>query len=141
MSIYKGNEKILNNITSVNEEKVKEITKEEVRTVSDKLGNTDISAIGDGTVTGGLSTIYNRINSASISERIDIKSEAATQYFTPCDGYVYLINASGQTGTVSLFGNCAIGGNMGHFSCFVPAGTRIVVGGTINQLYFCKLQY
>ena len=30
MSIYKGNEKVLNNVTSVNEEKVKEIAREEV---------------------------------------------------------------------------------------------------------------
>lgn len=54
MSIFKDNEKVLNNITSVNEEKIKEITKEEVNS---KLGSTDISGIGDGTVTGAISAV------------------------------------------------------------------------------------
>lgn len=86
-----------------------------------------------------LTDIENRLNSDSVTERIDIKAESV--YITPCDGYVYLINASGQTGTVSIAANCAIGGNMGHFSCFVHKGTRLSAGGTMDSLYFCKLQY
>ena len=86
-------------------------------------------------------TALTRIYSSTLLERIDIKTKATTQYFTPCDGYVYLVNSSGNTGTVSILGACAIGGNAGHFSCFVRAGIRIVAGGTISNLYFCKLKY
>lgn len=57
----------------------------------DFVGATDISTVGDGTLTGAISQLSETIEAYNISDTTDITSYTSTNQFTvPKDGYIHL---------------------------------------------------
>lgn len=99
-----------------------------------KLGNTSISEIGDGTVTGAVSTINSNLTANSLTSFIDISGyTSSSNYYTfPSDGYVYM-NAGAHTGNDIIINMIAGDGTIrrnfaeaaqGFYALFVKKGMR-----------------
>lgn len=69
-----------------------------VRWLYSKLGTTDISAIGNGTVTGALSTLNGKVNATATSGAVDLKGYTSSNFYVfPSDGFVTVSSGSGAT--------------------------------------------
>lgn len=65
------------------------------KTLDAKIGTTDISSIGDGTVTGAISDVNGKLGDKTLGEITDISSFiGSNNYIVPSDGYIRLIPTS-----------------------------------------------
>lgn len=102
------------------------------------IGTTDISTIGDGTITGGLSDVNGKLQNCNCgSPKIFNLNET---YICPNNGYVHIRNITDQSGYISLYSSnniqigtlrpiTTIGGTTAEISCFIRKGTRLQTGG------------
>ena len=117
-----------------------EITKpvdgnEAIKLLNDKLGNTDISAIGDGTVTGGLDALNSNLGQYGTGI-INLFSQ--NPYTAPSDGFVIAyanpktINTEGiiVSGTLVPLNCKCVNGNACTSTTLVKKGSRIQVDVT-----------
>ena len=87
--------------------------------MTDVIGDTDISGIGDGTLTGGLNAVKQNltelntdlielsddVHKNTVGTRICIMSYTSSNMFTiPKDGYIY-VTCTNQTGTIRILGS------------------------------------
>ena len=114
-----------------------------VRFLYKVLGTTDISTIGDGTVTGAVSTLnssLSELNKHITNKRIDIKSYTKNEPYTcPCDGYIWLYNEDANNGIAEL-GELNIGGKPGRYGIFVKKGSKIFAFDNPAQCAFIPLE-
>ena len=99
---------------------------------------------------GALNAISDQIvtiQNNKLDTRIDISSYISTYYTCPSDGYVYINNASGNTGVVFLYGSdgnttnvVALGLVTGRHSMFVRKGMKLQFNGTSTSVYFVPLK-
>lgn len=122
------------------------VTDLKVSTLEGKMGNTDISAIGDGTVTGAISTVNSSINNGNdLDTAVDISSytSLSNPYIAPSDGYVYCA-ANGNNNSISVAivsanntneiimssgPSTSMYTNL-YDSCFIKKGMRVYVKST-----------
>ena len=85
--------------------------KEAINEVDNLLGNTDISAIGDGTLTGGLNALNSNLENCFIisSEYVDTVPSGTTNYYEPVltasipDGYKLFGITGLRTSSASIY--------------------------------------
>lgn len=83
-------------------------------------------------------------NKASTAVDISGYSTSSNKYVVPSDGYIYINNNTGQTGTAYAYGSnnnvCAlVGGVEGRHSLFVRKGLKIFISGTVAGAYYYQL--
>lgn len=115
------------------------------------LGETDISDIGDGTVTGALdeinsnlSNVVNKINQNKRGSSHSLTNTSETNKFIcPNDGYLYVSISLGGKGYIYLCDSngsvmCAVGTNETdrayHDTLFVKAGMQLYASGQ-NEMF------
>lgn len=78
-----------------------------VGTLNAKMGTTSIATIGDGTVTGAISSINNYVKDLiknDLSSNVDIKSYVSDYYTFTSDGYVNIFASSSEDVIFYLYG-------------------------------------
>ena len=82
----------------------------------------------------------------NFSNEIDISSYTINNKFTvPSDGYVCVVNNSGQSGVIAINGSTndvfaySMGGSQGRWMAFVKKGMRLYGSGTANAMVFNAL--
>ena len=77
-----------------------------VRYLYKMLGSTDISGIGDGTVTGGLNTLNSNLSNIlnnKLGSNVDISSYTdSNPYITPSDGYIRIGSDTATSGEIRV---------------------------------------
>ena len=81
------------------------------------------------------------VTTITYNNRVDISSYTSTQYTTPKDGYLNIINGSGKTGLAEIALDAAtynftIGGAVGRFAVFLRAGSKIKITGATDGAMF-----
>ena len=95
-----------------------------INTLNSRLGSTDISGIGDGTVTGAISAISQGggggdTEANDFGTAVDLKGYSATLYEAPSDGYAFIYATTGATSsmaTIFIYGNNATSTSDDHIS-------------------------
>lgn len=101
------------------------------------IGTTDISTIGDGTITGGLSDVNGKLNNCNCGSSKTFNLNET--YICPNNGYVHIRNLTNYVGYVSLYSSngiqigtlrpiSTIDNTTAEMLCFVRKGTKIETG-------------
>lgn len=105
-----------------------------VRNASALVGNTDISGIADGTLTGGLSQLNSNLTELNsnldknnLGNTIDLTTYYGTNYYTfPSDGYVELVVSGGSEPYISAKILSADESNSTRFGCYGDSATNSI---------------
>jgi hypothetical protein len=118
-----------------------------VRWLYKMLGTTDISSIGNGTVTGAISSLNTSLSQNNLDSSLNITSYTSTPYVFPKDGYVDLHCPDGTSSSlaVRIFGANdtylyqALNGTYQYRLFFVRKGMKLLVtqkSGNAQALFY-----
>ena len=113
------------------------------------IGTTDISTIGDGTITGGLNDVNGKLTKKDFSNAVDLSSYSKNnKYIASDDGYVYFLAGRNYSGYVYVNDDAlAIGGDGDlAISLFIKKGMSLYFvrtdknsGNYVGYAYFHPL--
>lgn len=99
--------------------------------INQRLGNADISGIGDGTITGAISMQNANLGDKTLGEITDISSFIGSNYVVPSDGYIRLIpnSTSSPIGLTDIINNTTL--IEAHYitSIFARKGITVKISG------------
>lgn len=107
--------------------------------------STNLSAVTDGIA----NELNSKITTNTIGTRIDLLSytDSNNPYTFPSDGYVFLNNASGKNGLLTIRDSnnntqntFSIGNAEGRYSVFVRKGMKCYLTYSASNLYFCPFE-
>lgn len=126
-----------------------------VNGINQRLGNTDISGIGDGTITGAINAQNSNlieIYKNNLSSQVDLKAynSSSNPFEIPSDGYISFGSSTTDTCLLFLLGNNKVNqvgarinpvnGTASGFIAYVKKGMYVYATGTVGTFYYYALE-